>query len=422
MTHKITRLSEGVTLTAVFGEKSKSQSLLVNMTLPLNAENATNTSLLYKVMLRGSARYPSVKELCAVCEDNYSCSIDVNQSKTGEMLTLSFGLSCLKNEYAINGEDILKKGIELLGEFIFDPYFVNGEFDAKYLEREKSSLREQMLAVVNNKPRYALRRAVSLMCEGEAYSIQSGGEMAFIDGVTTASLTKFYFDLMNNAVVNIIFAGNYGEDPLCNAVKEYLTFAPRPSSLPETKYVNRADKVRSFSEDADTEQSTLVMGFRIGGEPWKEISPALTLFSDIFSQSPISKLFMNVREKKSLCYYCTSSLDRRKGVMFVTSGIDEKKSKKVRDAVLAELDNVKNGVISNEEFESAVSSVINACKAVTDDTSQICSYYGTKILQENVVSPEEYIKEIEKVTLDDVVNVAKGITLDTVFLLKGTKI
>ncbi len=421
MTHKITRLSEGVTLTAVFGDKSKSQSLLVNMTLPLDAGNATNTSLLYKVMLRGSARYPSVKELCAVCEDNYACSIDVNQSKTGEMLTLSFGLSCLKNEYAINNEDIFKRGIELLGEFIFDPYFVNGEFDAKYLEREKSSLREQMLAVANNKPRYAVKRAVELMCEGEAYSVQSGGDMKLIDAVTPASLTKFYFYLMNNAVVNIIFAGNYDEDSLCGAVKEYLPFAPRPSSLPETKYVNRADKVRSFSENADTEQSTLVMGFRIDGEPWKKISPSLTLFIDIFSQSPISKLFMNVREKRSLCYYCTSSLDRRKGVMFVTSGIDESKSKKVRDAVLAELDNVKNGVVSKEEFESAVSSVINACKAVTDDTSQLCSYYGTKILQEYVVSPEEYIKEIEKVTLDDVVNAAKGITPDTVFLLKGTR-
>ena len=421
MTHKITRLSEGVTLTAVFGEKSKSQSLLVNMTLPLDAENATNMSLLYKVMLRGSASYPSVKELCAVCEDNYACSIDVNQSKTGEMLTLSFGLSCLKNEYAINGEDILKKGIELLGEFIFDPYFVNGEFDAKYLEREKSSLREQMLAVINNKPRYALKRAVELMCKGEAYSVTSGGDIGLIDCVTPESLTKFYRYLMNSSVVNIIFAGNYGEDELCDAVKQYLPFAPRPSSLPETEYVNKAEKVRSFTENADTEQSTLVMGFRIDGEPWKKISPALTLFSDIYSQSPISKLFMNVREKRSLCYYCSSSLDRRKGVMFVTSGIDETKAKKVREAILAELDNIKNGVVSKEEFESAVSSVINACKTVTDDTPQICSYYGTKILQEDIVSPEDYIKEIEKITLDDVVNVANGITLDTVFLLKGTK-
>ena len=421
MTYKTTNIADGVNLTTVFNEKSKAQTLLVYMTIPLSSENATNMSLLYKVMLRGCAAYPNVKELCAVCEDNYACSIDVNQFKTGEMLTLSCGLSCLKNEYAINGEDIFAKGMELLGEFIFAPLLKDGVFDPGYLEREKSSLREQILALSNNKPRYALKRAVDLMCECEAYSIPSGGDIGLIDGVTPGSLTDFYHYVINNAVVNVIFAGDTDEETVKRHVTERLPFSPRSGVLPATEYIAKANEVRSFTEEADTEQSTLVMGWRIGSEPWKEKSFALTMFSEIFSQSPISKLFMNVREKLSLCYYCSSSLDRRKGVMFVTSGIDSSKAKRVKNAVISELDDIRNERVSKEEFESAVASVINACKAITDDPAQICSYYGTKILQERVVSPEEFIDKVKNVSLKDVADVADSITLDTVFLLKGTK-
>ena len=421
MDYKTTVLAEGVTLFTVFTEKSKVQSLNVNFTIPLSAENATKMSLLYKVMLRGSKAYPTVKELCAACEDIYSCSIDLNQSKTGEMLTLSCSLTCLKNEYAINGEDILAQSIGLLGEFLFDPYFVNGAFDAKYLEREKSSLREQLLAVVNNKPRYALKRAVDLMCENEAYSVSPVGNLSLIDSVDAASLTEFYHYLISNAALHIVFAGSTDENTVKDAIKKYLPFGARSSSLPETVYIDKANEVRSFTEEADTEQSTLVMGFRIGGEPWKNASSALTLFGEIFSRSPISKLFMNVREKMSLCYYCSSSFDRRKGIMFVTSGIDASKSKKAEKAILSELEDIKNAAVTREEYESAVSSVISSCKAVTDDTTQLCSYYGTRILQENIVTPDEYIEQIKNVSLDDVVNIAKQITLDTVFLLKGTQ-
>ena len=67
------------------------------------------------------------------------------------------------------------------------------------------------------------------------------------------------------------------------------------------------------------------MGFRTGTATPDEGVPATRLMAALFGGTPNSKLFLNVREKLSLCYYCSASYNSMKGIMLVQSGVEVKR-------------------------------------------------------------------------------------------------
>lgn len=167
-------------------------------------------------------------------------------------------------------------------------------------------------------------------------------------------------------------------------------------------------------------QGKLAIGFRTGVSINDDDAVSLTLLNEIFGASPVSKLFMNVREKLSLCYYCRSVPDSYKGVMFVLSGIESENRDKAFNAIMKELADIKEGKITDDEMEAARLSVLTAYKTLDDNPSAICSWYLSRIICDNFEEPSDIIEKVKAVTRENVVAVAKKIKLDTVCFLKGT--
>ncbi|MDD4125306.1 MAG: insulinase family protein [Eubacteriales bacterium] len=414
-----TEICPGVKLTCVNSDKHKTDVMFINFILPLTAVGATSLTLLSKVLVRGTASYPDFRALATACEDNYSCGIDVFTVKKGETLTLSFSVSCLKNKYALNGEDIFTQSLRILGEIIFSPYMPGGCFFNDYVNREKDAMREQILSLANNKPAYAMRRAISLMCGNEPYAIPAYGDLDTLEKLDNERLTQIFKTVTASSPVEIIFTGDYEIAPLIEKINYCLPFSQRKYALPGVLVAEKAAEIKTYTEKADASQSTLVLGFRTGGKPAEEDFTAFTVFNEIYAQSPISKLYMNVRERLSLCYYCNSLSDRLKGIMTVSAGIDGNTYAKAKKAILKELEAVKKGNITDNEYKSAVRSAVSAYREIDDLPGQICSYYFSRIIQGGIFTPEEEIERLNALTVEQVVNTANNITLDTVFLLEG---
>ena len=183
---------------------------------------------------------------------------------------------------------------------------------------------------------------------------------------------------------------------------------------------NVKEKTLEITEQMPVSQGKLAIGFRTGVSVNDEDSTAMTLFNEIFGGSPVSKLFMNVREKLSLCYYCKSVPDAFKGVMFVLSGIESENRDKSLEAILKELKDVQDGKVSAEELEAAKLSILNGYKTIDDNPATLCNWYLARIICGNFLTPEDVAKKIENTTLEQVVAVSKKVKLDTVYFLKGT--
>ena len=120
----------------------------------------------------------------------------------------------------------------------------------------------------------------------------------------------------------------------------------------------------------------LALGFRTRGAcVWEEDNPALLVFNALYGGTPTSKLFLNVREKLSLCYFASSMLEKFKGVMVVSSGIEFRNYEKAKAEILAQLDNCRTGAFEDWELEGARRAVISALRATMDAQGRLEDYW-----------------------------------------------
>lgn len=414
-----TELGQGVALNTVTTDRFKTAFFTVNLFVPLQKETASAYSLLTDVLMRGTESYPTMQALNQKQDTLYSLGLGAFVQKKGEAQVVTFELTAIDDSFAFDGMEILAEGMKLMRELIFRPYTEKGVFKADYVEQEKKNLCDDIRGRINNKTAYARNRCVEIMCEGEAYAVDHGGNLEDVNALPPVSLWEAYETLLATAKVEMFYVGRKSEEEVSSLCKTYLQFAPREAAFPKTVLGALPKESRTVTEQLRISQCKMTLGFRTEYALQEGNFPAMALFNEVFGGSPNSRLFMNVREKQSLCYYCSSFPDGLKGLLMVVSGIEQKNKQKTLDAVLEQLEDLKQGNIDPQELENARRSLRNGYREITDSPAAIASWYLGRISTGRCDTPEDAIAAMEQVTPEDVVNVANSIRLDTVYFLEG---
>ncbi len=418
MSLKRIELKKGVFLNVCNTAKFKNSYLSVSFVQPLSKETVSMNALMPLILTRGTVSYPTMEKMSAELDNLYASTISTRCFKKGEVQFVGFNCGILSNSYATDGCDILGGTLDVLHEVIFKPYTENGVFSEKYVETEKKNLCDRIAAQINNKTSYAIARANEEMCKNETYGISAIGDIEGVEKIDAKTLYEHYNKVLDTAHVEIFFVGEYN-DAVEAKIRGCFDFKDRAEdSILETQVVRAASSVNEVTEEQSVNQSKLSIGFRTGkvlsdGDYFKFV-----LFNEVYGGSPTSKLFMNVREKLSLCYYCKSIPEPQKGVMIVTAGVEEANKEKAQNEILAQLDDIANCNITDDEFESAIRSILNAYREIDDNPESIESWYLGRMLAGLTTTPAETAEQIKSCTKQDVAEMAKGITLDTVYFMK----
>lgn len=415
-------VAPGVSLSMLATDKFKVNSLIMNIELPLTEENVTYANLCARVLKRGTKKYPDMKSLTIKLDELYASDISAAVTRSGETEYL-----CLYSDFLVErytGEcDIIKEITELFGEMLFSPLAHNGEFNKDYVTVEKKNVSDSIDSLINNKGAYAKFRCTEEMCKDEVYAISPLGNKKILSGITAKSLYEFYNAAVRENRIEFLYTGEavYFDkiyDCLCKVFKNSdRCYKPYKS---ECYIKENADKVREIIEDMPVNQGKLSIGMRTGiTNKSNDIAP-LIVANEIFGGSPNSKLFMNVREKMSLCYYCSSGLDAVKGLMFVNAGIETENFEVAKNAIFKQLDAVKRGEFTDEEFDSAIASLVNGYKSVSDSVTSLEAWYMSRIFRDEDDTPESRMEQVLKVTPDEVKAAAAKISPEVVFFLRGT--
>lgn len=415
----------GISFSYIPNDKFKTNYFQVCFICDLDRKNTTNLSLLSGVLLRASEKYPSIAKISDRLDYLYDMNVSLNSFKRGERLVLAYDCDFIKNEFLPSGEEnLLLEALEMFKELVFNPYLTNGVFDGKILESEKKELENAIKSVINHKSAYARKRCTQVLCEGEKYALDAKGELEDIGKITPESLYDFYRNFIKTARIEIFFCGNANFEKVADKFENIILSATErnPIKLGKT-YVTGEVKheIEEVCEEMEINQGNLAMGFRTGVEINDDDCTALSLFCEILGGSPTSKLFMNVREKMSLCYYCRSLTDSYKGIMLILSGIESKNKKEAFDAIMREIDDIQNGKITDDEFEAAKLSLINSYKTLDDSPSSICTWFMSRIICDNFDTPSDVVNTLLSISVSDVVKVSKKVKLDTVYFLKGNE-
>lgn len=412
-------VSDGVEFCSIKADGFKSACISVNFVLPLG-DKASLYALVPNVLTRSSEKYPDLTSIERKLANLYGAELVADVSKVGENHVLKLAVSCIDDRFALDNEIIAAESSKLLFELIFNPKVKNGAFSQSDVESEKRLLMERLYAEQSDKRSYAKNKCEEIMFSGEAYGIHRFGDIEDIEKITPESLYEAYCEILRTAKIVVCVSGNTDVESVLNELKAYTESADRNLVVGETLFVEKAEDVQYQKEQEPVKQGKLVMGFRMGMKNADDNYAARRVMVDLFGGSPHSKLFTVVREKMSLCYYCSARMIRAKGIMFVQSGIESFNEEKAKQAILGQLEDIKNGNFSDEDIDASVKALEDSFKSVTDSPEALDSWFMSQCVSGAYLYPEEFIEEFKKVTRSDIMKAAQEVTLDTVFMLEGT--
>ena len=417
-------LAPGVNLRCVHTNKFKSAYLSVTMMLPLEAEHASLNALLPYVLRRGTVEHPDMESLSAALDELYGGAVEPMVRKRGETQCVGLVAGFLDDKYALDGKPILEPAAALLGEILLHPCTQDGVFSPEYTAGERSNLIDRIRSQINDKRTYAVQRLSQEMCRYENYGVDRLGDEASAAAITPENLWARYQELLQRAEFEIYYCGSAQPERVEKALREALAslLARTPGELlyADCEIRTSAAEVNTVEESMDVTQGKLAMGFRTGGSAvWEEDYPAVLLCNAVFGGTTLSKLFLNVREKLSLCYYASSMLEKMKGVILVSSGIEFDKYQKARDEILHQLEEIRQGHIEDWELEGARRTVISGYRSYLDNQSQLEDFWLGQAAAGLDTDIEELTSRLEGVTASQVAAAAQKLELDTVYFLKG---
>lgn len=409
----------GVMLTAEQSDKFKTGCFSVNFLRPLCRKEASKNALTFAVLLRGTEQYPDMQSLSAVMDELYGAEIGLLVRKKGEVQSAGLYADFVEDVF-VGGEPVFQQVVQLMAQMLLQPRLENGVFKQDYVEREKENLIHSIRSRINSKRSYALGQMVKAMFRGEAYGTDRLGEEEDVTPITSESLYNHYRDILATSQVEICYMGRKDPEAVAEIFREALRAMPRAATVPvSTVFVEKAEKVKNVDESLNVTQGKLCMGFRLGSNAVQGDWPAVQVMNGVFGAGVTSKLFLNVREKMSLCYYASSSLEKFKGVMVVSSGIEFSQFETAKNAILQQLEDCKNGIISDYELESAKKYLISGLKAAKDSPGQLDEFHLGQAITGRTGTLDDAMVKLSAVTREQVVEAARNVTLDTVYFLKG---
>lgn len=415
-------IKNGIKLHTIKTEKFKTNLIAVMLTTKLDRKNVTKNALIPAVLRRGTKFMQTQEEINKKMEDMYGASFDCGLDKTGDNQILKFYMETVNNEFLPqDAENMIKSSIEKTFEIIFNPYLENGVFKKEYVEQEKENIKQIIDGKIDSKARYALDRCIEEMYKNEPFGLYKFGYVEDLKDINEKNLYEYYLELIETCKIDIYISGIVDEN-IQNIIKQNENIEKLEERKPDFKEFELVKKeneeAKEIQESMEVTQGKLIIGLDVNILD-KEARYKIMIYNSLLGGSANSKLFQNVREKASLAYTASSSYYRFKNNIFINCGIDIPNYQKALEIIKKQIEDMKNGDFTDEEIENAKNGIIASIKTIDDEQDTEITYYFGQELSGTKTSLEEYVENIQKVSKSDVLEVAKQISINTIYFLKN---
>lgn len=412
-------MKNNINITYLPMRKLKTTTIGVYIHRPLTEAEASKNAVLPYVLRSGCALCGDSEQIYKYLENLYGASLSAGVTNTGDDQTLRFEAQTICDKYAANGEKLTSELLKLVLSVMFEPVTENGAFKKSVTEIEKNNAKDRIQSVMNDKRYYAMRRCAEEMCKGENYAVSPLGTIGGVEEITPQNLYEHYKNIITSSVIDIYICGDADKAELDEIVSQSVSGMQFSDAEIQKTDIHINNGVKNITDRMDVAQGKLSMGFTTDVKPTDDDFFALMVMNSVFGAGAHSKLFNNVREKLSLAYYASSNLVKTKGLMLVNAGIEFKNFNKAYDEILVQLNEIRTGNITAEEFNSSVNAIVNNLESIKDDAAQLHGFLMSERVSQTNRTVDEIKDEIQKVTVDDVIRVSQKIKLDTVYFLTG---
>ena len=412
-------LFPGITLRCIPDDRFKHGCLSIQFLRPMCRQEAAMNALLPAVLLRGCEKAPDLRAITLRLDDLYGAGVGALVRRVGDWQTTGFYCSFTEDRYAMSGDEILRPLMGFVKELLLEPVLENGCFREDFVDSEKKNLIATIDSQKNDKRAYAMDKLLRAMCRADSFGIPRLGFREDVQAVTARALLDHYRRVLRESPVNLFYVGSARPERVAELLKPLFAGMAREVKplAPQTPFRDAGGS--DFSESLDVNQGKLAMGFVTPITIRDEGFVAMQLVNMVFGGGMTNKLFMNVREKMSLCYAIGSGYHGSKGILTVSAGIDFAQEQVVRREVLAQLEACQRGEITPTELTAAKEALRSSLLTVHDSPGAMENYYASAALSGLGLTVEEYLAAISELTVEQVAEAAATVKLHSVFFLKG---
>lgn len=422
MEYKENEIKQGIKFHTINTDKFKTNLMAIFLTTKLTRENVTKNALISLLLKRGSKNMKDQEEISKKMEELYGAIFDCGLDKTGDNQVIKLYIETINDKYLPQSEgDLLKTTMEKLLEIAFAPYIENGEFLPDYVEQEKNTIRQLIGTKKDNKARYAQTRCIEEMYKNQPYSLFKYGYEEDLEKINGKNLYEYYKELLQTCKIDIFLSGilNGKEYEIIKNNENIQKLEGREPVYikPKVEQVNLSEAEKIVTENLDVAQGKLVLGLDIDIKNADQKYDVL-MYNSILGGTATSKLFQNVREKAHLAYVASSNYFRFKNNIIINCGIEISNFEKALKIVKEQIEDMKTGKFTEEDLENCKKVVKSTIEAIKDEQDTGITYYFSQELSEEKTTPEEYLNRIEKITKENVINIANKISINTIYFLK----
>lgn len=418
MNYKKIEIKKGIKLHIINTDKFKTNLFSVFLTMPLNRNDVTKNALLTAVLRRGTSLMPTQEIINKKLEEMYGAAFDCGVEKIGDNHVVKFYLEALNDEFLPEKENLLQTSLDMLFDIVFNPLIENNAFKEEYVNGEKNNLKQIIEGKIDNKNAYALERCIEEMYKKKAYGLYKFGYIEDLEKITKEDLYNHYKNIISTCKIDIFASGNIEsniEDIIKNN-ENLKDLNQREEKIYEEEKESKTQE-NIVTDSMQVMQGKLVIGVDVQTNS-KEDEYTTMIYNTILGGGANSKMFQNVREKASLAYTAGSSYLKKKQNIFIRAGIEIKNYDKALKIIKEQLEDMKNGEFTQDDIENAKKLILSSIESISEEQdTQITYYFGQELANSNM-SIEEYKEKIEKVTKQQIIEIANKITINTIYFLK----
>lgn len=413
-------IKDGIRLHTINTDKFKTNLIAIFLTTKLDRKEITKNALISAVLRRGTNNMKTQEEISKKLEELYGASFDNGVDKTGDNQVLKFYIESINDNFLPHkGEKMLEKSIENIFDIVCNPLTENNAFKKEYVEQEKKNMKQRIEGRTDNKARYALDRCIEEMYKGSEFSLYKFGYVEDLEEINEINLYEQYKKLIKECKIDIFISGNL--DANIQQIIENNNFIKKMNARnPQYNFKGEetTEKAGEIIEKMDVTQGKIVIGMNVNSGDVKGKYKAL-VYNNILGGSANSKLFQNVREKANLAYVASSSYFKFKDAIFINCGIEISNYEKALDVIKTQINDMKEGKFTQEDLKNAKKSIISVINTIDDEQDTGIAYCFGQEISGNKTTVEEYIRRVENVTMEDVLEIAKKVEINTIYFLRN---
>lgn len=422
MNYAYKNLKEGIKLHTIKTDKFKTNIIAIFLTVPLTRENVTKDSLISLILHRGSNNLKTQEDINKKLEELYGATFDYGLEKSGDNHILKFYIETINDKFLENNESIFKASVDILSDIIFNPLSDGNSFNSEYFESEREKLRQIINSKIDNKNTYSLYRCIEEMYKQKVFGLYKYGYTKDLEYIQNTDLYERYKEIINESKIDIFISGNIDEKEIKvieenNNIKRLQGRNPKYNIEDGKNDLENTSAEKEVIEKMKVAQGKIVMGLNVN-ENNENTSFVALMYNAILGGTANSKMFQNVREKASLAYTANSNYMKSKNNIFIRCGIDIKNYDKAIEIVKKQLQDMREGNFTKEDIDNARNTIISTIKGISDEQDTEITYYLGQELSYRKIDLDLYKNKVERVTKEDIVSLAKKISINTIYFLK----